>query len=496
MSTPMFKGRAKKVVEGRNGRLLITDFGAPDTDPMLTEAPLAAWRLRRWRLTLEHHARILAQRGIPLVMLIAPDAYTAWADDLPDGWPRPNHELGRVFAETMAGIPNLTVLYPLAALRQAQGGLPTGKKHDTHWSVYAAFIAYRQMIAALPPELPIRRIGADEVSYAWRDEYGDLGANAEFDIKGPVARAIVDGPQPEIVRRSMGLHLRSFAIGRSAGPTARALMLRDSFAAEMYPFIFPTFGELWFVGPTLDIDQNLIAAARPDVVILQTCERMLVHHAPYYEHFGWRELFDIDATSPAGKLCWRMAEAYEYHGAEAAVGMASQVAAADGLQAQHLVHCAQLCLRTGQLEQGRAYARRAVQLDRALPTAWRLLANTLSADPDGDEDAWRKAARRMLRLAPYNPRSRHDYAYGLVRFGRRDEAVADLRLAIEAFPHYPELRLLLGRLLRRAGDRPGATEVLAPAVDLLDPASDQQQAAARFVAGGPWKLAGGEGRGA
>ncbi len=488
MTGDLFEGRADKVVEGRNGRLFIADFGAPDHDEMLVDKPLPDWRLKLWRLSLERHARFLAERAVPLVILVAPEAVTAWPDDLPEGWPRPGQQVGRVFAEAMAGIPNLRVVYPLEPIWQAEGGLATYKKHDSHWSAYGAFIAYRELLAALPPDLPVRRIGAADVAYVLRDGYGNLGAHADFDRKMPVAHPRVDGPPPEIVRRTVGVLRRSFEVARAPGASARALIFRDSFASEMRPYLFATFGETWFLGPTQEIDENLVEEVRPDVVIVQTSERRLLRVAPDHALFGWRELFDIDMASPAGKACARLAQAHDVEGPEAVAKLAEEVAAGDGLQPQHLIHCAYALHRAGRFEEAKAYAGRAVRQDAAFASGWRLIALAEAASPDADEAAWTDAARQMLRAGPRNPRHHQEYALGLIQFGRLQETQACLREAVEALPESVGLRLLLGRVLRRSGDRPGAVVALAPALELLDPRSGQYEAVARFVAGGPWKV--------
>jgi tetratricopeptide (TPR) repeat protein len=481
----VLEGRVHEVAEGRHGRLFIADYGAPDNDEMLVEAPFNSRLANLWRARLERYAGFLAARGVPLVLLVAPDAYTAAAEDLPEGWPRPG-PVGQPFKDAMAGVENLTVVFPLVDLMQASGGLPIYKTCDTHWSAYGAFVAYQALLAALPASLDIQRITARDIAFGWREVYGDLGVNVDRKETIPFAQLSIDEPQK--VSMTMGPQRRACQVLRNRRLKSRALVLRDSFATEMSPYLNATFGELWTAGPAQALDAAMVEAAEPDVVIIQTSERRLLRHRPESEEVGWRELFETDMKSPAGKVCGRLCEALERKAFDEAADLAAEVAAADGLQVQHLIFCALACQRAGRDDDMSGYARRAFRMDKSYPSVWRLLALAELARPEPDEAAFSRLMQRAFRLAPQNPLYRHDYGQGLTRIGRWDEARAVLTAAIAAFPDAPDLRIALARILERAGDRDGAVAQRDRALELQPRRGGRtERIAGRLRAGGTWR---------
>jgi tetratricopeptide (TPR) repeat protein len=460
----MVQGFVSKTLEGRNGRLFIGDYGAPDTDAILVERPFQPQRLNLWRANLSRHAAWLAERAIPLVVLVAPDAFTACPDDLPEGWPRPG-PIGQPFAEALAGVPNLEVVFPLAALTEARGGLVVYKKTDTHWSAYGALVAYRELLKALPASLDVRRVEPRDVTFALKPTYGNLGVNV--DRKEAIPFPTVSGGAYETVYRATGADRRGLLVTRCSGGGARALILRDSFATEMGPYLSASFGEAWSFGPVTALDPDMVIASRPDVVIFQTSERRLLRFDPHHEELGWRERFEVDLKTPAGKAFGRLHQAAEAREFEAAADLAAAVAEADGLQPHHLIHCALACSHARRHAESTAYARRALRLDRSFASAWRLVALAALAQRGRRDAAWAGAARKMIRLAPENALYRGEYAQGLVKFGRVEDGVADLRAAIARFPDYPQLRIQLARVLERSGEREEAVGLLDAAIELM-----------------------------
>jgi tetratricopeptide (TPR) repeat protein len=483
-----FEGVVTSVVEGRNGRLFIADYGAPDADPLLSEHPFPADRLKRWRRIVETRAGHLARRGVPYVILVAPDAYTASADDLPDGWPRPGGPIGALFRDALADIPNLEVVYPLAELQAAAAeGLQVYKPNDTHWSAIGAFIAHKALLKALPPGLGIRRLSDADVSFGTVEAYGNLGVHADFDRKGAIPLAQVSGEPPERAEQVVGPNRTGFQRFRNPAATARAVVGRDSFATEMGPYLTGAFGEAWLLGPTQSLDYGLIEEVRPDVVILQTSERRLLHVPDDHLALGWRELFRTSMTGPAGKALARMTAAAAARDLDAACELANEVAAADGVAAEHLLHCADVCARAARPGDAALYARRALALDDSFASAWRFVALAELAREAPDEAAWAEAAGRMIAGAPMNALYLTDYGIGLARFGRLDEAIDRWRSIVTDFPEFVAARLQLAAGLNRTGRRDEAQAVCAPVFDLYPEGTRIHHIATRLHEGKRWR---------
>jgi alginate O-acetyltransferase complex protein AlgJ len=265
-----------KVVQGRNGRLFLdndtNEVVAQHTGALRLDRP----GLEQWRLTLEHRTAWLERKGVRYVFLVAPNAHSVYPEDLPAGVQsaseRPVHQL--ITALEQGGIARL--LYPLDELVRERAR-PVFPRTGSHWSELGAFVAYRSVIEALQPELPVEAIALDDVE--WHEEVrpGGLGHKVEpkltsvfvfLDLKQPRARLVSDNRIRNNGRRVdfEGDQERRFS----------CLVLGDSYARLVVPFLAESFRRLTF-GHLTTLDHGLVDELRPDVVISVISERFLIH---------------------------------------------------------------------------------------------------------------------------------------------------------------------------------------------------------------------------
>lgn len=255
-------------------------------------AAVAAW-LRRNR----DHARGCGARYL---VVVPPCKATVYADRLPP-WAVPARAtaLDRLLA-ALAGDDGVEVLDLRPALRQARADIEAGavpgvrdvfQRLDTHWNDAGAFAASRALLAHLAPAWPALAVPA----------WGDLAPARQVRQSGDLARLL-------------GLHadwwdevpLLAWASGATTAPPPEdhlapilhggcddarlptALVMRDSFAQRMIPFLERGFAQVtwaWVQGsPYLG---HLVEQLRPPLVVHEFNERQLAD-APFLRQAAGR----------------------------------------------------------------------------------------------------------------------------------------------------------------------------------------------------------------
>lgn len=468
----MLEGRVEEIVEGRNGRLFLGRYPGFDIRRFLAPDPLSQSLLTRWRLKLETRARRLKSIGIPYVLLIAPDAHSVHAEELPDTLPRPHRPVGQIFAEAMGEIDNLKIIYPLQELRSAGGGLDVYKKNDSHWSAYGAFLAYRAMLDALPAGLPIRRLNARHVSFKLKPSFGD------FDCKSAIPSPRLESACSRTEYAKEGYRRNRIILTSCDAAAGRVVVFRDSFFTEMAPFVRETFGHVWAVGATIRVFYDLVREVKPDVVVTELGERCLLHFECDHAELGHRELFDIDPRSAPGKLCVSVLDALRGSDKAEAAARAEALLSEPERRPVHILHAARALHTIGEDERAAELLEQVIDKAPELTSAWRLLALIALKQRRGGR--WRAFAEQMIRQSPDNAFYLQEYLFGLSWFGQRRQAVERLHEAVECFSDYPSLRVLLATELQALGEVRDAFDILLPALQFFAPDTTPQILAERL----------------
>jgi hypothetical protein len=273
-----------KVILGKRGWLFFTEQ-APGFD-YDARKPFTKTQLSQWQRMLEARRDWLARRGIHYLFIVVPDKQTVYPEFLP-------HELRHEQTADSRLEQLMTFLHehsdvPVLDLREA---LTLAKirdqvysRTDSHWNGRGAYVGYRetmQRLDMLPTHPPQPRSAFAET--CWNVPGGDcaqlLGFRDRirddyFDLqpRTPVQACLADPSIPQPVSPTEPL----FAMEQPAAQLPRAVMFRDSFGAQLVPFLAEHFRRIvfcWQNAPAFDTD--LITREKPDIVIQEIVERKL-----------------------------------------------------------------------------------------------------------------------------------------------------------------------------------------------------------------------------
>lgn len=269
---------------GRDGWLFMNVVG-PGGLPAAQPDPVP--RFRRWAAALEARRGWLAARGVPYVVLLAPEKSSVYPEFLPV--PLRRHPPADHVARLKDLIPAVPLVDPLPALVAAKGAEPLYHHTDSHWTDAGAFVAYADLGRAIGRAWPAYRgkALADFRQRPWVLHHGDLTMALGYPAGScPEAFTLFhepDGttsPQP-VDQLAAALEkypdrLRHLAptVTESRRGTGRAVLLHDSFGLTLQRHLASDFARLTAVG-TYGFPRELVEAERPDVVIQVVVARSL-----------------------------------------------------------------------------------------------------------------------------------------------------------------------------------------------------------------------------
>jgi alginate O-acetyltransferase complex protein AlgJ len=292
----LHESTSRMVVEGKDGWLFLAETGSIEDYRGLL--PFSESQLKRWKQALESRHNWLADRGIHYIFVVCPDKHTIYPEYMPD-------RINRVQAETRL---DQLVRYinqsgsevEILDLRPAL--LETKQQHlcyqpqESHWNGLGAFAGYQQIARRLRMWYPDLRIldRSDCELYRIPNPETDL---LRLQGKGNLMTAV------ECLRPTAGFNAKLELnpnqrdeqthqvthSGRMEAPIGRLLMMHDSFALLLLPFLAEHFHEGLYVWSKDDnsLPQKVLAY-RPDVVIQEIVERRLCGKEP--------DLFDLAAA--------------------------------------------------------------------------------------------------------------------------------------------------------------------------------------------------------
>jgi acetyltransferase AlgX (SGNH hydrolase-like protein)/tetratricopeptide repeat protein len=417
-----------EVEEGGNGWLFIRS--AEGVDLLKAATNVATWAQSHLPvLTAQfagRNARV-ASLGIPYIVAVAPEKTSIYPEYLPSRYrierPTPGDLLTAACAN--AGMETVDLTSILIA---AKGPLGVYHAEDSHWTYFGAYTAYRAMMEVVQKRMPIRIIDPIDVRYWDTEGFGDLGVHLTPERRGRLQNVKVAG-SIETVLDTYDERELPIAIHRCERGRGKAVVLRDSFASSLAPFLSRTFAETIYIGRTLFDD--LIEEMKPDIVLHEFAERALIAYpkgSTDLEPRSWRQYY---------------MEAYEHP------------------QHAHLILPLRLALRRGRFEDAVILAR---QLSEA---SSRKLDHNLAEAMIGS-GAYGEAIEVCLRIETErggNPFVSYLKAWAYRGSGRNDESISSMREALEARPRNACFLYFCGLWLLDSGDAATAVELLQAAVD-------------------------------
>ena len=255
-----------KVLQGRDDWLFL-DNDANDSVAQHT-GRMALGLLSRWGW--QRFFKRTQQLAQPFSLLIAPSKETVY----PDAYPIPKQ--GRAPIEQMLDLAptDYPVVYPVQALSSYQQR--TFRKNDTHWSLYGASVASRELLLALGLSRYADSFNDD--SYVERDVIGDLGNKLYPPMLSKEASLKGANYHPQVVYDNQLPNFgRALVVQNDKAPLdSTLLMFASSSGYSMLHYLYRVFKRIVFVHTAGNIDRTVISAVAADYVISQTNARFVI----------------------------------------------------------------------------------------------------------------------------------------------------------------------------------------------------------------------------
>ena len=245
--------------------------------------PFSGGQAEEWLLAAQKLQGIAEGNGAKFLVFIAPNKHEIYGEHLSSypvrlHGPRRSEVLRRLGPEF-----SVTVVYPEAELLAAKANAQVYYKTDTHWSSAGAFVGYEVLIDAVNQMgFPVDKIDREaQISISENSHKGDIygllgltdeAAETTSEWKLKVPRAF----EKELLPDYDWLSFKAFrnTVHDTTGPSV--LVIGDSFAGAMQPFLRESFSEVTFVHHRIgDIPIAAFNAGAYDLVVLQMVERGL-----------------------------------------------------------------------------------------------------------------------------------------------------------------------------------------------------------------------------
>lgn len=153
---------------------------------------------------------------------------------------------------------------------------------DTHWTELGAYFGYYAVVSEISKDFPTRPHSLDEISVEMLeaqagDMAGFLGLDGLTELVPHLTaeyekRSDLDYVNPTTIDRSELVPAFSSSVSDPSLPSA--IMLRDSYSTQLFPFMSEHFSslyceEMW----DYSLDYELVARLSPDYIIYIVCER-------------------------------------------------------------------------------------------------------------------------------------------------------------------------------------------------------------------------------
>ena len=284
----------ERVLLGREGWLYLNkwDQGIESTRAV---DPFTPQDLKQWRRVLERRRDVLGQRGITYVFTVAPDKSTIYPEYLPPSVTRvhPQSRLEQLFdylrehGDYLREHGDATLVDLRPALLAAKHQRPVYYQTDTHWNEWGAYVAYREIVAALHrryPGLeakPPSAFSVETLPGQFSGGLADMAGLSDYLREDEIRLTPLSPGISRTVSTESGRNGDiEFSAAESPNPAApRLVMLHDSFGDSLKALLSEHFRRAAFFR-TPRVSLQVLDREKPDVVIQEIVERSLMNGPP------------------------------------------------------------------------------------------------------------------------------------------------------------------------------------------------------------------------
>jgi alginate O-acetyltransferase complex protein AlgJ len=262
--------------------------GEPHLSDMRNNWPYSLPELGHWSQVLDEKNRWLDDQGIKYLFVVTPNKHVIYPEYLPPSINRVN-QVSRTgqLVSSIREFTDVPILDLTAAMFAAKQELRAYHKTDTHWNAWGAYRGYRTIIERVrgwyPDIEPLEYTAADfyHVDRVGGDLADGLAMNEilrESDVRllDKLPRCARNIGIPEDADE--GQMYSNIYATECEGGQHRLLILRDSYAVAMIPYLAETFAHVdYFTASPVSIDtmKELVRVYQPDIIIEQRSSRWL-----------------------------------------------------------------------------------------------------------------------------------------------------------------------------------------------------------------------------
>jgi tetratricopeptide (TPR) repeat protein len=292
-----------EVVSGKDGWLFLSAFGSNRFLEVASD--LSAWRkniLPKHASNFRARHKRMADRGMPFVVMLAPEASGIYPEFLPENLSVESPTVGEILAARLAQ-EGIDAFCPSETLRRAKGPVDLYCRTDSHWSFSGAYIAYRMLMDRVQKHVPANVVAPLSIELKMQRSYGDLGVHVDPERIGLTEVITIDGFETFSFPTLSDFRDKNIKQFKCSQGQSRALIFRDSFANALSPYLERSFAETIMIAPTPVLIDEAIDYYNPDIVIMEIAERGLFKAEDPFNDWSVRS-FSQDyletASNPAG----------------------------------------------------------------------------------------------------------------------------------------------------------------------------------------------------
>lgn len=274
----------QKAILGKNGWFFPGNDISNVVDQHLGLQPLSAETLQRIAQKLRDKQQQLAAAGIKFYVVVAPDSYSIYPEELPDHIRRAlatsNFDLLKTYITRHTSVALLDVRPALLAAKSTRA---TYLQTDTHWNEYGALVAAMAIARRVKQDFSSIHVPSEK-EYSIQERRGSSGdLVCMLAMNGEVSDAVAYHITPparvsaketgQVDNTEVGGLPSQRFIGANAA-TPRLLFIGDSFTLSL-AHVLPGFFATAYMTRSGLLHDELIRAEKPDVVIFEIVERNL-----------------------------------------------------------------------------------------------------------------------------------------------------------------------------------------------------------------------------